>query len=95
MTLTQELIQTKNRIGLVNGRLIINEYDEAEENITACINQKTWDIVFNLKAGYEPIQDRRQKAYARKKKIKDGKKQMLEDILHLMLALEDKYTLQF
>lgn len=82
MTLTQELNQIKNRIGLVNGSLTINEYDDAEENITACINPKNWNIEFNLKTGYEPIQDRRQKAYARKKKIKDGKRQMLEDILY-------------
>ena len=82
MTLTQELNQIKNRIGLVNGSLTINEYDDAQENITACINPKNWNIEFNLKTGYEPIQDRRQKAYARKKKIKDGKRQMLEDILY-------------
>lgn len=82
MELIQELNRTKNKIGLVGGSLTINEYDDAQENITACINPNNWNIEFNLRKDYNPIQDKRQKAYARKKKIEDGKKQMLEDILH-------------
>lgn len=86
MNLLQELNKTKNRIGLVSGSLKINEYDDAEENITACINPEGWHIEFNLKKGFEPVKYKKQKIYARQKKIKDSKRQMLEDILHHELA---------
>jgi len=82
MELTQELNRIKNRIGLVGGSLRIHEYDDAEENVAAHINHKDWNIEFTLKKGYNPINDRRQRAYARKKKIQDGRRQLLEDILH-------------
>ncbi len=78
--LEQELRATKTRLGLVMGTLEINEYDEAEENFTAAIDPKGWHIKISVKKGYNPIQDRRQKAFARKKKIEDGLKQMLEDV---------------
>jgi len=86
MTLTQELNREKNRIGLVSGSLKIKEYDDTENNISAHINPKNWNIKINLKKGFEPIKDRRQKAYARAKKIKDGKKKLLEDVLSHELA---------
>ncbi len=82
MELTKELNRIKNKIGLVSGSLKINEYDDAEENVAAHIDHRNWNIEISLKKGYEPIQDKRQKAYARRKKIQDGKKQLLEDILH-------------
>tara|TARA_Y100000034_G_scaffold9468_2_gene10121 strand:- start:703 stop:2394 length:1692 start_codon:yes stop_codon:yes gene_type:complete len=82
MKLEQELNKTKNRIGLVSGNLKINEYDDANENVSAHINPTNWNIEINLRKGYNPIKDKRQKAYARKKQINDGKKQILEDILH-------------
>lgn len=81
MTLVQELNRMKNKVGLVSGSLKLNEYDDAEQNITACINPKNWNIEINLKKGFEPIQTRRQKAYARAKQIKDGKRKVLEDVL--------------
>ena len=86
MTLIQHLNGMKNRIGLVGGLLKINEYEDAEENITTCIDPKTWNIEINLKQGFDPIKDRRQKAYARAKKIKDSKKVLLEDVLTHELA---------
>ncbi len=88
MELIQELNRTKNRIGLVGGSLKINEYDDLEHNISASINPKTWSIEFNLKKGFDPVKDKRQKTYARKKKIQDGngKRILLEDILHHELA---------
>lgn len=86
MTLIQDLNKVKNRIGLVSGSLKINEYDDAEENVAAHIDLKNWNIELNLRKGYNPISDRRQKAYARKKQIQDGKKTLLEDILHHELA---------
>ncbi len=86
MTLVQELSKTKNRIGLVSGSLRINEYDDIDENISAHIDPRNWNIEFNLKKGFNPIQDRRQRAYARKKQIEDGKRQILEDVLYHELA---------
>ena len=82
MELTQALNRTKNRIGLVSGSLRIHEYDEVEENVSAHINPKDWTIELTLKKDYNPVQDKRQKAYARKKNIQDGRRQLLEDILH-------------
>ena len=86
MTLIQELITTKNRIGLVSGSLTLNEYDDLEENVTAHIDPKGWNIEINTKKGFDPITDKRQRAYAKKKKITDGRKVLLEDLLHHELA---------
>jgi hypothetical protein len=71
-TLRQKLSQQKNRVGLVGGTVKVNEYDEQKEDITAHINPQGWNIEVNIRKGFNPIQDRRQKAYARKKKIDDG-----------------------
>lgn len=71
-TLKQKLIEQKNRIGLVGGSVKITEYDEAEHNVAAYITPKGWHINVDIKKGFDPIQDRRQKAYARKKNIVDG-----------------------
>lgn len=86
MTLTQDLNREKNRIGLVSGSLKVNEYDDAKENVAAHINPKNWNIEITTKTGFEPIRDRRQRAYARKKKIEDGKRKILEDVLAHELA---------
>ncbi len=69
---TQKLSQQKNRVGLVGGTVKINEYDEQKENISAHISPKGWNIEINIRKGWDPIQDKRQKAYARVKKIKNG-----------------------
>ena len=82
----QELNRIKNRIGLVSGSLHINEYDDAQENISAHINPHNWNIEINLNRDFEPIKNRIQKAYARKKEIGNGKKQLLEDVLYHELA---------
>ncbi|MBI2507427.1 hypothetical protein HYV89_00565 [Candidatus Woesearchaeota archaeon] len=86
MTLIQDLNREKNRIGLVSGNLKINEYDDAEQNVSAHINPKNWNIEITMKKNFNPINDRRQKAYARKKKIEDGRKKLLEDVLAHELA---------
>ena len=86
MTLIQDLNREKNRIGLVSGSLKINEYDDAEQNVSAHINPKNWNIEITMKKNFNPINDRRQKAYARKKKIEDGRKKVLEDVLAHELA---------
>ena len=70
--LRQKLYEQKNRIGLVGGTIKINEYDEAEQNVSAHITPEGWNIEISVKKGFDPITDRRQKAYARKKKITDG-----------------------
>ncbi|MDP4012581.1 MAG: hypothetical protein Q8R00_03170 [Candidatus Nanoarchaeia archaeon] len=82
MTLIQELNRIKNSIGLVSGTLKLNEYDDTDKNVSAHIDPRNWSIELNINRGFNPITDRRQKAYARKKKIEDGKKQLLTDILH-------------
>ena len=64
MNLEQELNRIKNRIGLVSGSLKINEYDDSDEDISAHINQTNWNVEINLRKGYTPIQNKRQKAGA-------------------------------
>lgn len=86
MTLQQHLNIVKNKIGLVSGSLRVSEYDDAQELISASIDPDTWNINISLRTDFNPIQDRRQRAYARKKSITDGKKTVLEDILHHELA---------
>lgn len=70
--LRQKLYEQKNRIGLVGGTIKINEYDEAEQNVSAHISPEGWNIEISVRRGFNPVSDRRQKAYARKKKITDG-----------------------
>ena len=78
--LRQKLYEQKNRIGLVGGTIKINEYDEAEQNVTAHISPEGWNIEISVKKGFDPIRDRRQKAYARKKKIIDGLETLLTHV---------------
>ncbi len=70
--LRQRLYQQKNKVGLVGGTVTVNEYDEQDNNLTAQINPDGWKIEVNVKKGWNPITDSRQKAYARKKNIQDG-----------------------
>lgn len=86
MTLTQELSKEKNRLGLVSGSLRVNEYDNIDTNVSAHIDPKNWNIEINLKKGFNPVHTRRQKAYARAKRIEDGKRKLLEDITAHELA---------
>jgi len=86
MTLTQDLNREKNRVGLVSGSLKVNEYDDAEANVAAHIDPKNWNIEITTKTGFNPLRDRRQRAFARKKKIENGKRKVLEDVLTHELA---------
>lgn len=71
--LEQKLNQEKNKYGLVGAKPAkVREFDDADYNISAHINPNDWGIEVNLKTGYEPIQDTRQKIYAKVKKIKDA-----------------------
>ncbi len=68
----QKLYELKNKIGLVGGSIKINEYDDAEQNISAHISPDSWNIEVSVRKDFEPIKDKRQKAYARAKKITNG-----------------------
>ena len=70
--LNQKLNEQKNKIGLVGGRVEVKEYDEMEHPISALISSNGWDIMVSVKKGFKPIDDKRQRAYARVKKIEDG-----------------------
>ena len=70
-SLRQKLHEAKNRIGLVGGSLKIQEYDETSQNISAKISPEGWNIEIDLKKAINPVNYKRQKAYARKKKITD------------------------
>ncbi len=75
-----ELSKQKNRIGLVSSGVKVSEYDSTEHNISAGISPLNWNIEINIRKGFDPIKDKRQKAYARKKKISDGLETM---VLHV------------
>ncbi len=70
--LNYKLNQQKDKFGLVGGKAKVQEFDDAEYNVSAGINPQNWGIEINIKSGYNPIQDSRQKAYAKVKKIQDG-----------------------
>ena len=38
MNINKELNRTKNKIGLIRGRLNVNEHEDAEQNVSAHIN---------------------------------------------------------
>jgi hypothetical protein len=76
----QKLHEQKNKIGLVGGSIEIQEYDEAEHFVSANISPEGWNIKVSVRKGFDPISDRRQKAYARKKKIINGLETMLSHV---------------
>lgn len=77
----QKLYEKKNKIGLVGGSLKVVEYDEADHNVSAHINPQGWNIEMAIKKGFDPVSDKRQKAYARKKNITNGLEMLLSDVL--------------
>jgi len=95
----QKLHEQKKRIGLVGGSLTIKEYDEAEHNVSAHINPRGWDIEISVKKGYNPLERKRAKAYARIKKIKEDEslERLLSDVgvshecAHWELAFDSGY----
>ena len=76
----RELIERKNKIGLVGANLKLKVYDETEHHVSAHINPHNWDIELSVRKGFEPIKDKRQRAYAKKKKIKAGLETLLTNI---------------
>lgn len=69
----EKLNTQKNKYGLVGAkRARVREFDDVSHNISAHINPQDWGIEVSIKKGYNPIEDNRQKAYARAKKISDG-----------------------
>jgi hypothetical protein len=85
-TLKQKLHEQKNEIGLAGGTINFQEYDEAKHGISAHISLKNWNIEILLQKDFTPVNDKRQKAYARKKKIQDGLETLLSDVLSHELA---------
>ncbi len=88
--LKSKLHEQKNKAGLVGGSLTIEEYDDID-SISVGINPETWNIQFQVKTDFNPIQDKRQKAYARVKKLtgnseNPGLETMLTHILSHELA---------
>lgn len=79
--LEQRLCERKHELGLVSSRLNLVEVDEADHDVAAGINPKGWDIEISVKKGFNPIQDRRTKAYARKKKIENGLETLLDGLI--------------
>lgn len=76
--LEQKLNQEKNKFGLVGAKPAkVQEFDDADYDISAHINPHDWGIEVNLKTGYNPIKDVRQKRYAKIKKISDGLEQVI------------------
>jgi len=71
-SLEQKLNEQKNKIGLVSGTINLETYDEMEHPISASISPEDWNIQVSIRKGFNPIKDRRQRAYARVKKIEDG-----------------------
>lgn len=70
--LEYKLNQEKNKYGLVGAKPAkVQEFDDVDYNISAHINPQDWGIEVNIKTGYNPIQDSRQRAYVRAKKIKN------------------------
>ncbi|MFH1710735.1 MAG: hypothetical protein ABH840_00315 [Nanoarchaeota archaeon] len=76
----QKMNIEKNKIGLVGGRIKIKEYDESENDVSACISPQGWNVEISVRRDFNPIQDKRQKAYARKKQISDGLETLLSGI---------------
>lgn len=73
----RKLREEKLKIGLVGGTLNLRAYDETEHYVSASISPEGWNIELSVKRGFEPVQDNRQKAYARKKKITNGLETLL------------------
>ncbi len=76
----RKLIEQKNKAGLVGGTLKLKVYDKADNNVSARITPEGWNIEISVKKGFDPIRDRRQKAYARKKKIENGLEVLLTHV---------------
>jgi len=70
--LRQKLHEQKNKVGLVGGTVEVEEFDKTENYVSASISPQNWGIKISLKKAWNPLQDNRQKAYARSKKIEDG-----------------------
>ena len=70
--LKQKLYEQKNKVGLVGGTIDVQEFDKMESYVSASISPKDWGIKISVKKDFNPIEDNRQKAYARAKKIEDG-----------------------
>ncbi len=78
--LEKKVYEQKRKVGLLGGRVKVQEFDECEHNISASINPQNWDIQISLKKDFNPIQDKSQILYAEKKEIVEGLETMVMHI---------------
>jgi len=76
----QKANSQKNKIGLVGGSVKVKEYDGMEHYVEAYIDPRTWDSEVRLRKGFDVLESKRQKAYARLKKIEDGLETLVLDL---------------
>lgn len=79
--LKQKLHDQKNKIGLVRGVIKIDQYDEAEQNISASINPQNWNIQVSLRKSFDPRNDNKSRLYMKKKGIQDGLEKLISDVV--------------
>ncbi|MEK6862929.1 MAG: hypothetical protein AABW57_02075 [Nanoarchaeota archaeon] len=82
LELEQHLNELKNRIGLVGGPLRLIYLEESEDNIKAGIRPEDWHTEILVRESWSPTPDKKSKDYAKKKKIKNPLKKVLEDIIY-------------
>ncbi len=80
--LEQKLNRQKSKIGLVGGRLKINENSDTQEPISAHIEPGDWHIEITLKENYAPVRDKKTEKYASKRNIVHPLEKICEDILY-------------
>ncbi len=80
--LEQKLNSEKANIGLVGGRLKLQEASDADTPISAEIYPSDWHLEITLKQGYNPVRDKRTAAYARKRRIPDALEKICMDVMH-------------
>lgn len=76
----EKLYEEKNRIGLVGGSIKIKETEDLDHGISAHITPHDWKTEINIREGFNPVSDKRQRAFARVKKIVDPLEKMVSDL---------------
>lgn len=78
--LEERLYIEKNKIGLVGGSISVIEIEGFDKDIQAHITPDDWRVEIKIKKGFDPVSDRRQKAYARGKKITNPVEKLVTDV---------------
>lgn len=80
-TLVRELNRVKNENGLVGGPLKVLQVDNADSNVSACINPHDWSIELKVKKGWNPLPDKRVKSYSTKRNLEDALWSVCRDVV--------------